>query len=1112
MSYENRESWWKNLSDFEKEITDQTSNTLKYDKIYDAGINVINNCEQKIKSDEAIPARETTEWETNKLASLKKRFLARKQDLEAEEQTLSQDSKKKLITILAKQIDEAENETLNRLKLIGTWAESRLLAQEDIWDWRNLPMEVYDSGLIKLQSWAEKFKMKNLKFLFSDYSYTEHYANWAWARTNVTTSRNVENRSKRYFVDFTNCSDSNLNEIKKHLGIIDEVTVTTKRPKNAPYTVTTDDLIDKIRWRISYDNDTNSLKWEWEENSVYKRDTGVTADLILNIPLFEWTTIQEEWAMKASASINLNEVRKDKDELYFWKLSLDNYSGNPEENPELKKYTSFFNNFDNNKLRLALKDLWNEKYNNFIIATENEVRKQVQAYRILWYTLQTPPVTNGWDWLMTLHFWDKELRSCEVPIWTNKDNCPLNKDLYDMIEDDYEDEFNEYLTNSINSKFEESSYLATNKQILTKKFEDVNDEDILRASEKEWILRWLGLLNELTIDMVNISNNDENCEKCLRFLGDLIYSVSNTQRISRSEIHWIVNGKMVSYYREIHKWIPIIDDHRIAWEHYLWDLIFGDKNTQESAFRGISEMFNNEIWQWQRDRLATATDENWERKLSVENQELNECLKNIDNYFWIKDFDINFKHDWENMSLITNKKLETIDKLYLFADYPANEGYNQIRDYLTSLNIIPEKYKYKNEIQEACKWIYKKLRNQSAMIEKKMPNKIDIKNQWNDRKVHLELLKADWKLKKGMDKELEILTYYVDNPHIMDFAIEKTLSWLKAQIKFEWINDLIYGSLFPVYWDLSWWTTGEWSRIYNDSMWYWWFNLTDENSRLLEMIAEDVAITALTLPIWWAAATWIAAFRAVCTAWRFWMYWMKIVKMEKRLQALARLISIKTKSKFWEIWARIWATVWREAGWRRSWRLLVEWWESLGKNVAKNTFTNMYNNIWHWDWPFDGLNIDSTIASSLKDLTAFWFAWWAIQLKRKFLKFDTSFLNSLPSYITNWSKKLWEDLFKEVAWQPVVNLVLWHTTIDSETWEEITSNEFVRDDKLIWNLMATVLSKANNSSTWKKISSKLADWSYKIFFDKNKNEFFAQNHNGNKKLISLNHLEDLDVV
>ena len=295
-------------------------------------------------------------------------------------------------------------------------------------------------------------------------------------------------------------------------------------------------------------------------------------------------------------------------------------------------------------------------------------------------------------------------------------------------------------------------------------------------------------------------------------------------------------------------------------------------------------------------------------------------------------------------------------------------------------------------------------------------------------------------------------------------------------------------------------------------MWYWWFNLTDENSRLLEMIAEDVAITALTLPIWWAAATWIAAFRAVCTAWRFWMYWMKIVKMEKRLQALARLISIKTKSKFWEIWARIWATVWREAGWRRSWRLLVEWWESLGKNVAKNTFTNMYNNIWHWDWPFDGLNIDSTIASSLKDLTAFWFAWWAIQLKRKFLKFDTSFLNSLPSYITNWSKKLWEDLFKEVAWQPVVNLVLWHTTIDSETWEEITSNEFVRDDKLIWNLMATVLSKANNSSTWKKISSKLADWSYKIFFDKNKNEFFAQNNTGNKKLISLNHLEDLDVV
>jgi hypothetical protein len=60
--------------------------------------------------------------------------------------------------------------------------------------------------------------------------------------------------------------------------------------------------------------------------------------------------------------------------------------------------------------------------------------------------------------------------------------------------------------------------------------------------------------------------------------------------------------------------------------------------------------------------------------------------------------------------------------------------------------------------------------------------------------------------------------------------------------------------------------------------------------------------------------------------------------------------------------------------------------------------------------------------------------------------------------------------------------------------------------------MATVLSQANNSSTWKKISSKLSDGTYKILFDKDKKEFFAKNQLTNEKPISLSHLENLVVA
>ena len=75
MSYENRESGWKNVADFEKEIDKKSNWTLQYSKIYEAGISVINNCEQKIRSDETIPVREVTSWETNKLEILKMKLL-----------------------------------------------------------------------------------------------------------------------------------------------------------------------------------------------------------------------------------------------------------------------------------------------------------------------------------------------------------------------------------------------------------------------------------------------------------------------------------------------------------------------------------------------------------------------------------------------------------------------------------------------------------------------------------------------------------------------------------------------------------------------------------------------------------------------------------------------------------------------------------------------------------------------------------------------------------------------------------------------------------------------------------------------------------------------------
>jgi hypothetical protein len=52
------------------------------------------------------------------LEILRKIFELRKEECEVDDKILTQNDKKNLITILAMHIDEAENETLNRLKVL----------------------------------------------------------------------------------------------------------------------------------------------------------------------------------------------------------------------------------------------------------------------------------------------------------------------------------------------------------------------------------------------------------------------------------------------------------------------------------------------------------------------------------------------------------------------------------------------------------------------------------------------------------------------------------------------------------------------------------------------------------------------------------------------------------------------------------------------------------------------------------------------------------------------------------------------------------------------------------------------------------------------------------
>jgi hypothetical protein len=97
---------------------------------------------------------------------------------------------------------------------------------------------------------------------------------------------------------------------------------------------------------------------------------------------------------------------------------------------------------------------------------------------------------------------------------------------------------------------------------------------------------------------------------------------------------------------------------------------------------------------------------------------------------------------------------------------------------------------------------------------------------------------------------------------------------------------------------------------------------------------------------------------------------------------------------------------------------------------------------------------------------------------------------------------------REVITHPIFNLTLWETTFNSEKWIEETNHRFWWNESITWNLVAIILSKAQNSTTWQHISSKIWDETVKFFFDRAKNNFVVKDYR-NWKVVDINHLEDL---
>ena len=915
---------------------------------------------------------------------------------------------RRLINDVAQRIDNAENEALRQIKYYCNPRQEQTNAIEASKKWTDSQWrEIEQKPMFQEVQWDDR--TFSLEFTDRSDKIPIHEAlKWLFKKNYI------------YKIDYSNCKNERIKNKMISLTWTGKCWIEFDEEKKTY-------LLKDKEWNVL---PQRALIWNWVRLT---RDKLITRDA--------WNRKKEQlsklWNIDTSSEVDIS----------------------PENDPKLKNYTKEIPD----ELKEKLKKLWNKEYRKFIIETEKRLNTILKEWKELWYELHTTPVSKLYvsSWLMEIKFVNDTAEK-EVTIWKNKDI--LWKELYNLL-DWNEDEYLEYLTKRVNSKRWEFEELTKRESLV-----DVKEDVKVKASErltlfeKSTTLYWISLLRQfienhrVTEWDSRADNGDNHLTWIIKEIRDLEYTLNEKWDVVKAE------DLRKCIEESVKKLAKYWADYTHKWNIFEWifrGVLLWTKNEQIESIRTLSNIealldkTESSFLTWEMVSWTVIVWGDWKPFMiwwiEVNDEEINKYFTNINKQLLTN---IDYDPSWE---LIATEQIKNIDAIYEASKDVTGE---KLVTKLVELWMIPPEWGNNKKIKEKCLNIAKELRTQAEVLENQSIFSTEkIKEQEKEEKLNLEM--KDPKTDEDM-KRLQAIEYLEAHPDEAEEIHKKTIRILKDACKYQWINNLIRNELAPIFVDKWGWAKWENAKIYNDIVWYWRFDLSDENAKTAWKITKEVVImiaaVIVTQWVWNLLQASIEGINAV--------YWTtsivsgatKAISMFDKLQKVRKVGKIATTTY-------------------RIWSLMLQW-------TAFNAATKLIRNPLEWKKLFDDININPLTRENIQTAAFLWvlsFAGkytWKLFNKAWSTDIDVNFDKWLKYYAAKVWKPVWTfgaELTAMLAAEESMNFVFWHEVINPITWEITNEHSLSRPtNEEWWTMVGLILAmRVVKPLTWPKIKNKI---------------------------------------
>ena len=470
--------------------------------------------------------------------------------------------------------------------------------------------------------------------------------------------------------------------------------------------------------------------------------------------------------------------------------------------------------------------------------------------------------------------------------------------------------------------------------------------------------------------------------------------------------------------------------------------------------------------------FSKTENDDYNHKFQVKNEKINECVNKIYSYDFELDENL-FDSTW-NLTAEWKNKVKSIDLLYEKAAKcdanPNIHAKNSFVKYVVDLWLLPNYVSwwntshYNTEIVNAAI----KLKNKLNSIKRQLDN---------FPTTAVELAEIDYKEKQRLEqkenkseddlKTLQYYTYLENNPSEQYRINQIKINMMKSEFKYWWFAQGLASCLFEPLAQLGWWATWYGAEIYNDMKWIGFRNLSDSNAAFLETMIQEIAITVVvavaTWWIWTVALAWLLRAGA------------SVARAGKRVNLankIAKIIEISWKT-YKELSFAGKVVKW---GFTAS-SLLVEW-------TAFNATSNVIHSAINWT-SLDDLNLNPLAKENIQTAAFLWTlscfgalsnaaAGWRTMLAIEPTKW---LFESAAEGLTWLISETWKMLLAEQA----INLVFWHDIVDPETWGVKKERFHLPTQQEIIQMIGMILAfKAVKPGIRQKYAQKLNDGTLEI--------------------------------